>query len=431
MTTSETIRPQEMDRTVLGESPNPTRLEPMGAADRLAKRVVEQRLSALPGGGITVVSEAASIPDDRRPRIRVRDPRFYRRVIRGGTIGAAEAYMNGWWECDDLAALIRALVRHIEVADGLDTGTTRIRRLAERAGHWLRRNTRRGSRRNIHAHYDLGNDFFRLFLDPSLTYSCGIFEEATSTLEEASQEKLDRICRKLRLAPHDRLLEIGSGWGSFALHAAANYGCRVTTTTISSEQFELARERVAKANLSERVTVLLEDYRQLTGRYDKIVSIEMIEAVGHEFLPEYFGKCSALLERHGAMLLQAITMPDHRYERYRRSVDFIRKYIFPGSCVPSVAAMSSAIAKSSDMRLTHLEDIGIHYATTLRHWRERFLAHREDVRALGHSESFVRLWEFYLAYCEAGFAERYLGDVHMLLVKPGWSPSVVSSPGEG
>jgi cyclopropane-fatty-acyl-phospholipid synthase len=261
-----------------------------------------------------------------------------------------------------------------------------------------------------------------------MMYSSAVFEYPGMPLEAASIAKLDRICRKLDLHPGDHVMEIGTGWGGFALHAAANYGCRVTTTTISRRQHELARERIAAAGLRNRVTLLLEDYRDLSGQYDKLVSIEMIEAVGHQYFDAYFRKCSELLKPEGTMLLQAITIADQRYESARDSVDFIKRYIFPGSCIPSVAAMSDSIARASDMRLIHLEDIGPHYATTLRLWRENLFANLDQVRALGYPDAFIRMWEFYLCYCEGGFSERVLGDVQMLLVKPLARPEPVLPP---
>ncbi|HSW51639.1 MAG TPA: cyclopropane-fatty-acyl-phospholipid synthase family protein, partial [Sulfuricaulis sp.] len=289
---------------------------------------------------------------------------------------------------------------------------------ARKLFHWMNRNSRTGSRRNIAAHYDLGNEFFRLMLDETLMYSSAVFERPDMTLAEAQRARLDRICRKLALGPRDHVLEIGTGWGGFALHAATHYGCRVTTTTISREQYALAQERIAQAGLSDRVTVLLEDYRDLRGEYDKLVSIEMIEAVGHEYYETFFARCSALLKPDGLMLLQAITIADQRYEAARKSVDFIQRYIFPGSCIPSVSVMAQAVARATDMKLLHLEDIGPHYATTLRHWRERLYANADAVRQLDLSEEFLRMWEFYLCYCEGGFAERALGDVQLLLAKP-------------
>jgi cyclopropane-fatty-acyl-phospholipid synthase len=330
--------------------------------------------------------------------------------------------MLGYWDADDLTSVIRVLLANRAVLDSLETGVARIAAPVQKALHWLNRNTRSGSRRNIAAHYDLGNEFFALWLDPTLMYSSAVFERADMSLEEASTAKLERICRKLALGAADNVLEIGTGWGGFALHAARNHGCRITTVTISREQYELARERVAAAGLSDRVTVLLLDYRdldaELHGRFDKLVSIEMIEAVGHEFLGAFFAKCSEMLAPHGAMLLQAITIADQRYEQARRSVDFIQRYIFPGSCLTSVTSMSAALTRHTDLRVFDLEDIGPHYATTLARWRDAFIAKRAQIRALGYGEEFLRMWEYYFCYCEAGFIERAIGDVQLLLVKP-------------
>jgi cyclopropane-fatty-acyl-phospholipid synthase len=288
-----------------------------------------------------------------------------------------------------------------------------------RAWHALRRNTRRGSRSNIAAHYDLGNDFFRLFLDDNLMYSSAIYAADDETLEVASARKLERICRKLALSPTDRVVEIGSGWGGFALHAAGRYGCHVTTTTISRAQFDLARERVRAAGLESRIEVLLEDYRDLGGRYDKLVSIEMIEAIGHQYLETYFAKVGSLLHDHGLALIQAITIEDHRYEQALRAVDFIKRHVFPGSFIPSISTMLGAAARRSDLKLFHLDDIGPSYALTLAAWRERFQRAAGTVRSLGYDERFTRLWDFYLAYCEGGFRERSIGAVQMLLARPG------------
>src|SRR5690606_1373140 len=280
------------------------------------------------------------------------------------------------------------------------------------------RNSRDGSRRNIQAHYDLGNDFFALFLDPTMNYSCGIFESAEATMEQASIAKMDAICRKLDLQPGDHLLEIGTGWGALAIHAARHFGCRVTTTTISREQHALAAARIREAGLGDRIELLRRDYRDLEGRYDKLVSVEMIEAVGHRFLDTYFRRCSSLLKDDGLMLLQAITIRDEHYAQALKSVDFIQRFVFPGGFIPSVAAMSASMARTTDMQLLHLQDIGLHYATTLRRWRQRFFDNVAAVRALGYPDSFVRLWEFYLCYCEGAFLERNIGNVQMLLAKP-------------
>jgi len=394
--------------------------------DGLAARAVHQRLAGLAHGQVTLVDGASHQRYGQRTArcplsvtLQVHDPRFYSDIAFGGSIGAGEAWMQGYWSVNDLTALVRILLQNRAVLDGMETGLARLTAPLQKALHWLNRNTRDGSRRNIAAHYDLGNDFFALFLDPTMMYSSAIFAQPNMSLEAAQLARLEHICRKLDLSPRDHLLEIGTGWGGMAIYAATHYGCRVTTTTISQEQYKLASERVRAAGLEDRISVLLKDYRDLDGQYDKLVSIEMIEAVGHDFYDTYFGKCAALLKDDGLMLLQAITIADQRYEAARKSVDFIQRYIFPGSCIPSVTAMSASITRASDLKLAHLEDIGPHYATTLRLWRENFFRNIEAVRALGYPESFIRMWEFYLCYCEGGFEERALGDVHMLLAKPG------------
>ena len=350
--------------------------------------------------------------------IRVHNPRFYSDVVFAGTLGSGEAYMNGYWHCDNLTALVRLMIVNRHLMNEVDSGWSRLSAPLFDLAHWLNRNDKTGARRNIAAHYDLGNQFFELFLDETMAYSCGIFANAEASLLEASTAKFDAACSKLDLKAGQHLLEIGTGWGGFAIHAARRYGCRVTTTTISREQYEFAKERVARAGLSDRITLLLEDYRDLHGEYDALVSIEMIEAVGHQYLDTYFRHCSERLRASGAMLLQAITIRDQFYDQARRSVDFIKRFIFPGSFIPSVQVLVKSLARATDLKLFHLEDIGPHYARTLKVWRERFLARQADVRALGYPERFVRMWEFYLCYCEGGFEERQLGDVQMLLTKP-------------
>jgi cyclopropane-fatty-acyl-phospholipid synthase len=285
--------------------------------------------------------------------------------------------------------------------------------------HAARRNTRTGSRRNIAAHYDLGNEFFELFLDEGMMYSSAMFASPSDTLEQASERKLRRICEKLDLQPGDHLLEIGTGWGGMAIFAAREYGCRVTTTTLSERQHALASARVREAGLEERVTLLLRDYRDLDGRYDKLVSIEMVEAVGHQFLDGYFGKCASLLGPGGLALVQAITIEDHRYARALGSVDFIKRHVFPGSFIPCASVLVDSAARAGRLRLLNLEEFGDSYALTLQHWRRRFHAHREKARALGLDERFLRLWEFYLCYCEGGFLEHAIGDAQLLVAAPG------------
>jgi cyclopropane-fatty-acyl-phospholipid synthase len=310
-------------------------------------------------------------------------------------------------------------VANREQMNRLDSRWSLVSRPLLKLFHWAHRNSRNGSARNIAAHYDLGNPLYQLMLDETMAYSCALFPRADSTLAEGSTAKFDAVCRKLDLKPTDHVLEIGTGWGGFAIHAVQKYGCRITTTTISAAQRDFAVERIAALKLQDRITVLLQDYRDLDGEYDKVVSIEMVEAVGAPFLDGYFKHCSRLLKPDGAMLLQAITIQDQFYEQALKSVDFIQRYVFPGSFIPSVQALSKSLAKATDLKVFHLEDIGPHYARTLRLWRERFFQNLAAVRELGYSESFVRLWEYYLCYCEGGFTERQLGTVQMLLTKPG------------
>jgi cyclopropane-fatty-acyl-phospholipid synthase len=336
----------------------------------------------------------------------------------GGTVGAGEAYIRGLWRCEDLTSLVRIFVANREQMNRIDSGWSVVSRPLLKLFHWANRNSRNGSARNIAAHYDLGNELYQLMLDDTMAYSCAIFPRADSTLAEGSAAKFDAACRKLDLKPTDHVLEIGTGWGGFAIHAVQRYGCRVTTATISRAQHDFAVRKIASLGLSDRITVLLNDYRDLDGRFDKLVSIEMVEAVGAPFLDGYFAHCSRLLKPEGAMLLQAITIQDQVYEQALRSVDYIKRYVFPGSFIPSVQALSKSLSKATDFKIFHLEDIGPHYARTLRLWRERFFGNLGKVRDLGYSDSFVRLWEYYLCYCEGGFMERQLGTVQMLLTKP-------------
>ena len=354
-----------------------------------------------------------------RAEIRIASAEFYRRLALNGSVGVAEAWMDDLWHCDDPVALVRIFVRNRDLLDAMEGGSARLGGWLMQLLHVFRRNTRTGSRKNIAEHYDLGNDLFRLFLDENLMYSSAIFIDEHESLDVAATRKLDRICRKLDLRPSDHVVEIGTGWGGFALHAAKHYGCRVTTTTISKEQHALATQRVAEAGLSDRITLLLQDYRDLDGQFDKLVSIEMIEAIGHQYLDTYFAKCASLLKPDGLALIQAITIEDHRYAQALKSVDFIKRYIFPGSFIPSVSAMLASSGRVSDLKLTHLEDIGPSYAVTLRRWHERFLAQLPAVRELGYSDRFIRMWRWYLAYCEGGFIERAIGDVQLLFAKPG------------
>ena len=350
--------------------------------------------------------------------IYVHDASFYLSTLTSGTVGAGEAYMQGHWTSPDLVAVVRVMSANLAATNGLDSRWTNVKSLALKTMHWLRANTRSGSKKNISAHYDLGNDFFQLFLDPSMMYSAAVFDTPESTLEQASFAKLDRICRRLQLTDQDHLLEIGTGWGGMAIHAAKHFGCRVTTTTISKEQFEYAKAWVEREGLQNQVTLLLEDYRDLEGQYDKLVSIEMIEAVGHKFYPTYFSTCAKLLKPKGMMLIQAITIPDQRFDFANRNVDFIQRYIFPGGALPSISVIGDCVRTYTDLQLVGLEEMGSHYAETLAHWRENFWSVIERVRDCGFDDVFIRMWDFYLCYCEGGFRERAIGTAQILMAKP-------------
>ncbi|NNG01727.1 MAG: class I SAM-dependent methyltransferase [Desulfobacteraceae bacterium] len=391
----------------------------------LAKKIIFKLLDKLETGRITLCDGVSrqtfgtTTPDfSLSATLTIHNPKAYTLITFGGSIGAAEAYMMKFWDVDDLTVLVRIVIRNQNVFRDMESGLARLVTPFYNVFHFLRRNTVSGSRKNIVAHYDLGNDFYRLFLDDTMTYSNGIFERPEATLEEAAIAKYDRICRKLHLTEKDHVLEIGTGWGGFALYAVRRYGCRVTTTTISDEQYVMAKQRFERAGVQNKVTLLKSDYRVLQGQFDKLVSIEMVEAVGHQYLRTYMERCAGLLKSDGIMVIQAITIADWAYENHKKSVDFIKQYIFPGSCIPSVTAISDAAAGATDLRLFNLEDITPHYATTLRMWRRRFLGHLDQVAGLGFSERFARMWEYYLRYCEAGFKERYLGSVQLVFTKP-------------
>ncbi len=393
--------------------------------DRLSRRMVSAALNKITEGRLTIADVGGVLrvggKGDRQDldvQARVNDSRVWTDLALRGSVGFGESYVLGAVSCNNLVDLVRLFLRNRAALQSLDGRLARLSQPAMRLLHALRENTPQGSRDNIEAHYDLGNEFYALWLDPTLSYSAAVFERPDMSLQQASRAKNDRVCRKLRLSPGEHLLEIGSGWGSLALHAATEYGVHVTTTTLSRRQFEHVRERVSSAGLADRITVKLSDYRELAGSFDKIVSIEMIEAVGYRYFDSYFSKLSGLLVPEGLALVQSITIEDQAYEAAKDDVDFIKRYIFPGSCIPSVTALTASATRSSDLRLVHLEEITEHYALTLRRWRERFLAQREAVKALGHSEAFCRTWEVYLAYCEGAFRERYLGDVQLVWARP-------------
>ena len=394
----------------------------------LLRRGVLRQLSQLKSGHLVVIEngERLVFGDSGAGlvgEVQIHDTSVWGMIASNGSIGAGEAFIHGYWSSPDLTKVIRVLVSNMDVLDAMEGGLARLGRPLIRGLHWINRNTRKGSQKNIAAHYDLGNDMFEQFLDPTMMYSAAQFLTADDTLEQAQLNKLQRICQKLDLKPTDHLLEIGTGWGSMALYAAQHYGCKVTTTTLSKEQFDYTQARIDALGLQEQVTLLLEDYRDLTGQYDKLVSIEMIEAVGHHFLPSYFKQCSQLLKPHGLMLLQAITIREQRYEQAKSSVDFIQRYIFPGGALPSVQKMLEIVGKDTDMNLMHMEDFGLHYAKTLRLWHENFRRAHGRLTELGYDDYFLRLWEFYLCYCEGGFLERSIGTAQLLLAKPAAMPA--------
>ena len=415
-----------MTRSIIPLPSNLITDDSAGRLTRLARKLVHNQLSKIETGEIVFREDHneyyfGKVSDDFPVRvyIDVNHPSVYTDVAFGGSAGSGEAYMKGSWSCSDLVGLVRIFLRNRHVLDTMDYGITRLKAPLHKLVHWLNRNTRAGSKKNISAHYDIGNDLFRLFLDETMMYSSAFYEQQDMNLGEAAVAKLDLVCKKLDLKPGDHLLEIGTGWGGLAMHAAGNYGCRVTTTTISDEQYELATRAVQEAGLADRITVLKRDYRDLDGQYDKLVSIEMIEAIGHQYMNTYFKKCASLLKPDGMMLIQAITIKDQLYEAALKDVDFIKKFIFPGGFLPSIEAMSRAIGRFTDMKVFHLQDIGPHYARTLRDWRERFFNKLDEIRKLGYSEEFIRLWEYYFCYCEGGFMERDIGTVQMLLTRPG------------
>ena len=403
--------------TALSPTSKPARL------DRFARAGVLRRLSRIEDGRLQVIDgeqhfDFGDPHADVAARIKVTDSRFYSDVAFGGAVGGGEAYVRGYWQADSLTDVVRILARNRSVLEQMDSGVARLTKPMLKLFHRINQNTRRGSRRNISAHYDLGNDFFELWLDRSMTYSSGIFEKPQASLEDAQAAKLERLCRKLQLDADDHLLEIGTGWGALAIFAARNFGCRVTTTTISEEQYAYAAARIREAGLEDRITLLKKDYRDLTGQYDKLVSVEMLEAVGHEFHATFFRKCCELLKADGLLVLQTITIADQRYAGARRSVDFIQRYIFPGGCLPSMTSLNATMTQHTDLRVTHAEDIGVHYATTLRHWHDRLGAHLDKVRKLGYSNEFIRLWQYYLCYCEGGFLERAIGNLQLVAARP-------------
>ena len=392
--------------------------------NHLYKKIIHQRLSQIKDAHI-IISDGKSInkygkPGNLSAKINILDTVFYKNIILGGTIGASESFIRGEWSSPNLTNVIRVLARNTEAQDKLENLFTLLSQPFLKVMHKLNENSVRGSKKNISRHYDLSNDFFSLFLDKNMMYSSAIYKSSKTSLEDASTNKLDVICKKLNLKKTDHVIEIGTGWGGFAIYAAKNYGCKVTTTTISIEQYKFAKQKIKEAGLGKKIKVLLKDYRLLKGQYDKLVSIEMIEAVGYQFYDEYFKIIGQLLKNDGEALIQAITIKDQRYSKAIQSVDFIQKYIFPGSCIPSITAIQNSLTSSTDLVINDIRDIGHHYARTLADWRKRFLKNKQEIRKLGFDDKFLRMWLFYFAYCEGGFEEKVISDIHLHITKPGY-----------
>ena len=396
--------------------------------NHLYKKIIHQRLSQIKDAHI-IIKDGKSInkfgkPGNLSAKINILDTVFYKNIILGGTIGASESFIRGEWSSPNLTNVIRVLARNTEAQDKLENLFTLLSQPFLKVMHKLNENSVRGSKKNISRHYDLSNDFFSLFLDKNMMYSSAIYKSRKTSLEDASTNKLDVICKKLNLKKTDHVIEIGTGWGGFAIYAAKNYGCKVTTTTISIEQYKFAKQKIKEAGLGKKIKVLLKDYRLLKGQYDKLVSIEMIEAVGYQFYDEYFKIIGQLLKNDGEALIQSITIKDQRYSKAIQSVDFIQKYIFPGSCIPSITAIQNSLTSSTDLVINDIRDIGHHYARTLADWRKRFLKNKQEIRKLGFDDKFLRMWLFYFAYCEGGFEEKVISDIHLHITKPGYRNSI-------
>lgn len=396
--------------------------------NHLYKKIIHQRLSQIKDAHI-IINDGKSInkygkPGNLSAKINILDTVFYKNIILGGTIGASESFIRGEWSSPNLTNVIRVLARNTEAQDKLENLFTLLSQPFLKVMHKLNENSVRGSKKNISRHYDLSNDFFSLFLDKNMMYSSAIYKSRKTSLEDASTNKLDVICKKLNLKKTDHVIEIGTGWGGFAIYAAKNYGCKVTTTTISIEQYKFAKQKIKEAGLGKKIKVLLKDYRLLKGQYDKLVSIEMIEAVGYQFYDEYFKIIGQLLKNDGEALIQAITIKDQRYSKAIQSVDFIQKYIFPGSCIPSITAIQNSLTSSTDLVINDIRDIGHHYARTLADWRKKFLKNKQEIRKLGFDNKFLRMWLFYFAYCEGGFEEKVISNIHLHITKPGYRNSI-------
>ncbi|UTZ21406.1 SAM-dependent methyltransferase [Vibrio campbellii] len=401
---------------------------------KAARGVLFQCLQKMEIGCLTVIESFKTETTERSERfstpngeyngepvaatIEVKHPGFYSRILQGGSIAAGEAYMDGWWDSPDLTALMKLMALNMRALDKLEEQGSWLTKLLYKFSHWSNRNSQENSRKNIHAHYDLGNNLYEAFLDTNMLYSSALYNEADDSLEQAQINKMDRLCQQLELKASDHVIEIGTGWGAMAIYMAEQYGCQVTTTTISEEQHAYAEQKIKERGLEGKVTLLKEDYRNLKGTYDKLVSIEMIEAVGKQFLPSYIKKCESLLKSGGLMVIQAITIADQRYDYYSNNVDFIQKYIFPGGFLPSVTSLTQATTKYSDLVTRDLFDIGLDYAKTLNEWHHRFNQAESEVRSFGYDDRFVRMWRYYLSYCEGGFLARTISAVHMTFQRP-------------
>ncbi|WP_122032707.1 cyclopropane-fatty-acyl-phospholipid synthase family protein [Aliivibrio sp. EL58] len=415
----------QIERTVLKESvlSNDKNNKPMRWIDGMARKVLLDYLGKMTQASLTINDELGQVVlgdplASLQAVVEINNTEAYRKILFGGGIGASEAYVAGWWTSPNLTKVIQVLGREEGVLDRVENSFSKLVQFFDLINHKRNKNTKEGSKKNILAHYDLGNEMYKMFLDKEMLYSSAIYPNADANLEEAQLFKLHTICERLELKEGETLLEIGTGWGALAIYAAQHYGVNVTTTTISDAQYDFAEQRVKALGLEGRITLLKQDYRTLEGQYDKLVSIEMIEAVGHEYLSTFFDVCSRHLKPEGKMLIQAITIADQRYDQYRKSVDFIQRYIFPGGCLPSVSVMANKVAQNTDMVITSLHDIGLDYAKTLRHWYERFDDANSDLKQMGYGDDFIRLWQFYLCYCEGGFLERKISTVHLVAAKP-------------
>ncbi|MFT7052622.1 MAG: cyclopropane-fatty-acyl-phospholipid synthase [Psychromonas sp.] len=400
-----------------------TETKAMAYIDQFSKKILVSILGKMQQACLLLVDQQQEIilgdpKANLKGKIVIKNSKTYRKILFGGSVAAGESYIQGWWSSPDLTKVIQVLGREQGVQDEIEKRVAKVMAVPRWIYHRARKNTRSGSKKNILAHYDIGNDLYQQFLDKEMLYSSAIYPRTDASLEEAQLHKLKTICERLELKKGETLLEIGTGWGALAIYAAQHYGVKVTTTTISEEQFLYTQARINSLGLEGQIFLLKSDYRDLTGQYDKLVSIEMIEAVGHEYLASFFSTCNKHLKPHGKMLIQAITIADQRYDQYRSSVDFIQRYIFPGGCLPSISVMANNINNKTDMVITSLHDMGMDYAQTLNHWREQFESSLLDIKKLGYNDDFIRLWRFYFCYCEGAFLERNISAVHLIAAKP-------------